>query len=518
MTVSIPSLETMRQRSMAGMIGLVWLHPLIFALLTDLGSGVALTALGMIVASAVLATISWRQAATGFATGFLVALSLVIGVSGFVAVAGQWQLDVHMYYFAVIAMLTALCDWRVIAVAAGTTAVHHIAFNFMAPALVFPDGADFGRVLFHALIVIVETGVLLWLTRTLERSMKLSEIALAEAQSGMAALEAEKRARESAAEEVAREQASRLEAERAAMAAREASAAEELARAEKEAARRDMLMQASKEFGEQAQRLMARLTDVAERLASRSTSMVNAIHSTTERAGEAQTIAADTAHDVAEVTEATEQLVRSVNELSRHVEQSSSISRQAVSQSREAVGAMSALDGAAKQIAEIVAMIDAIAEQTNLLALNATIEAARAGTAGKGFAVVAHEIKSLSSQTANATTRVREQISDIQNHVNSTVKAIHNVTDVVSSLDQSSSIAASAVTEQSAVTSQIASTTGKVFERAGRLSAATDQVRQDAMTTREEAGAVSNEAGDLRAQTEDFARAINRFIEKVAAA
>ena len=57
-----------------------------------------------------------------------------------------------------------------------------------------------------------------------------------------------------------------------------------------------------------------------------------------------------------------------------------------------------------------MSLITGIAEQTNLLALNATIEAARAGDAGKGFAVVASEVKTLATQTSQATSEISRQI------------------------------------------------------------------------------------------------------------
>ena len=43
-------------------------------------------------------------------------------------------------------------------------AVHHLSLNFLLPAEIFPDGSVFLRVVIHAVIVVAEAAVLIWLT------------------------------------------------------------------------------------------------------------------------------------------------------------------------------------------------------------------------------------------------------------------------------------------------------------------------------------------------------------------
>ncbi|NID16430.1 methyl-accepting chemotaxis protein [Luteibacter yeojuensis] len=74
------------------------------------------------------------------------------------------------------------------------------------------------------------------------------------------------------------------------------------------------------------------------------------------------------------------------------------------------IDTMSAIQAGARDIADIVSMIDAIAFQTNILALNAAIEAARSGEHGKGFAVVAQEVRVLSQRSADSAREIRALI------------------------------------------------------------------------------------------------------------
>ncbi len=91
---------------------------------------------------------------------------------------------------------------------------------------------------------------------------------------------------------------------------------------------------------------------------------------------------------------------------------------------RKAVEAMGAIEQSAREITQIIDVIDGIAFQTNLLALNAGVEAARAGEAGKGFAVVANEVRALAQRSADAANDIKQLIHNSTRHVGEGVSLV----------------------------------------------------------------------------------------------
>jgi hypothetical protein len=88
------------------------------------------------------------------------------------------------------------------------------------------------------------------------------------------------------------------------------------------------------------------------------------------------------------------------------------------------VESMHRIEQRARQMGDIIAVIDSIAFQTNLLALNAAVEAARAGDSGRGFAVVAAEVRMLAQRSAQAAAEVKQLIRRSNDEVASGVQTI----------------------------------------------------------------------------------------------
>ncbi|WP_369832217.1 methyl-accepting chemotaxis protein [Blastococcus sp. TF02-8] len=128
-------------------------------------------------------------------------------------------------------------------------------------------------------------------------------------------------------------------------------------------------------------------------------------------------------------------LLETVSRLREAADDAGRVADSAVGKASSMTTEVQALASASAAVGDVIRIISTIADQTNLLALNATIEAARAGESGKGFAVVANEVKELARETADATSKVSEQIAGIQASTQSVSDGIHATSEVIGELD-----------------------------------------------------------------------------------
>ncbi len=184
---AIPELMQLRRRAARFFVWLLWAHvPLVVLLGTIYHTG--WIAVGAIAAGlAAAATVAAHYRPLAFSTRAVIAVALTGMPILFVYCAqGPWQIDYHMYFFAVFAMLAAFCDWRPIAISAVITSLHHFLLDELAPATVFPSDGGIGRVMLHGSVVLVECGVLLWIIGQLRSLFRSAAAARALAEERLA--------------------------------------------------------------------------------------------------------------------------------------------------------------------------------------------------------------------------------------------------------------------------------------------------------------------------------------------
>ncbi|GHB12125.1 methyl-accepting chemotaxis protein [Modicisalibacter luteus] len=118
----------------------------------------------------------------------------------------------------------------------------------------------------------------------------------------------------------------------------------------------------------------------------------------------------ETASSMDELTSTVTQNAENARQASRLAANAAHTARQGGNVMSNVVDTMRDINHSARQVAEIIGVIDEIAFHTNILALNASVEAARAGEQGRGFAVVAGEVRELAGRSATAASQVRELI------------------------------------------------------------------------------------------------------------
>lgn len=440
------------------------------------------------------------------AMGTLVAVQPAIGV--FLLAGHPWQMDAHMFFFAALAGLALLYDWRPIVLAAGLIASHHLLLNFIMPSWVFPGGEASGRVVIHAVAVVLEASVLCYLAVRLRRMLIALDDHVAE--TSKLAAEAD---------------TGRAEAEAAMAARRDADARAARLRQEQDEERQDMAARRRAETMGLVQEFRRSVAGIVGAVGAATHELDESARLLNELAGRASLGTVETVAVAEQSSENAAMLARRIDQLSESISAIAAAAQQQATLGSEAQRVSSAghravreLEGRTASISGFADSITVIAARTNLLALNATIEAARAGEVGRGFAVVAGEVKQLAGQAASATGEIHTLAGSAQQGAGVAQNALSEVIEAVRQLAQAADAIQSAVVDQRDATTAIGESARDTARDATRMTRQMEDVADVARDTENLSSRVSGAVSGLVRTAQELQRATDLFVGQLEAA
>jgi methyl-accepting chemotaxis protein len=280
----------------------------------------------------------------------------------------------------------------------------------------------------------------------------------------------------------------------------------------------DLTCQISQEFAPAYERLRTDFNGAVGRLQEAMQEIAKHTQAIGQGTGEIASAADDLARRTEQQAASLEQTAAALGEITSTVKQTaagSSRAQNVVAATKEqaeqsakvvseAVAAMGAIEGSARQIGQIIGVIDEIAFQTNLLALNAGVEAARAGEAGRGFAVVASEVRALAQRAADAA-------KEIKMLVTTSMRQVEHGVALVGQTGTALGVIQSGVAEINSAIGEIAASATEQASGLAEVSAAVNQM--DQVTQQNAAMVEQNTAAthSLSHETQALATAMARF-------
>lgn len=353
-----------------------------------------------------------------------------------------WQLDTHMLFFAVLAIISTLANPGALIFATVLVALHHLSFSVVLPSLVYPGGSilsNIERTLIHAVIVVMETGVLLI-------SMNKSRVANAELEQ-----QREKADMQAAAAEQAEAKATQNQRDAEYAVAVFGRHLGELARGNLTCAITDELPESYSKVRNDFNDLAASLnesigtaTDASIEFGDKSREVASSTENLSSRTETQAAALTETTVALQELTQSVQQSAQASDEARENAHAARESAEKNGDVMKAAVDAMAGIEASSGEISSIINVIDDISFQTNLLALNAGVEAARAGESGRGFAVVASEVRALAQRTADAAKEVKDLISKSAGQVQDGVALVNNagkaLQDIVEKISETSQL------------------------------------------------------------------------------
>ncbi len=395
---------------------------------------------------------------------------LGMGMVGLMIHTARGHNEAHFGVFAFMAVLVVYRRMLPILVGTVTIALHHLSFNYMqawgwGPVCFTEPG--FLKVVEHALYVIAEAGILLFLGHRSAQDFKVAE-QLSDLASRIRGADGSVNLHVTCADQ-------------------SDPATKALCEALEHMARSMTLVRQS------AQTIRAASDEISHGNLALSGRNEHASASLQETAAAVEQIAGT---------------IRSSNDNARQANDLAMSASKVAAEGGSSVGrvveTMSGIQSSSRKITDIIGVIDGIAFQTNILALNAAVEAARAGEQGRGFAVVAGEVRSLAQRSAAAAREIKQLIT-------SSVSQVEAGSHLVDSTGQTIGEVVVQVQRVSELVNLITHSSSEQSDGIGQINLAINRLDEQTQANAELVKATSNSAQSLSEMADELTRVVSVF-------